>query len=263
MSTPQEPRRDGLEEAIRRQRESLDTETPRADLWAGIADRLSAEGSGLSGSAETQPAPTHTEHSNQGPKNPERTNTGPLATEPTAIEPPATEKASGKIRSLNPRLGAWMRVAAVLAILTAAGLWLTQSGAGADSGQGSSAAVAAIENSSSNLPPEDDVNPRYTELRNMATRYERLVDRRGESILQNPALGPEESEIALTFLADLETDYRALLDEWAAGADPDKVMAAMVRNYRQRIELLENLSELLEPRPAPQKDDRYEDAIIL
>jgi hypothetical protein len=123
--------------------------------------------------------------------------------------------------------------------------------------------MAAAENSTSNLLPSDNADPRFAELRNMATRYERLVDRRGESILENPALGPEESEIALTFLADLENDYRALLDEWAAGADPDKVMAAMVRNYRQRIELLENLSELLEPQPAPQKDDRYEDAIIL
>jgi hypothetical protein len=217
--TDHAPRPDGLEEAIRRQREALDDARPRRDLWAGIA-------AGLDAAAEAGTRP-----SAEGPA-------------PTA-----------RVRRLWP---AALRVAAVLALCAAAGLWLTRAG-DRPSAEGPATAQALPPG----LPRSAAADPRLAELREVATRYERLVDRRGERILDNPALGPEESELAVAFLADLENDYRALLDDWAAGADPDKVLQAMVRNYRQRIELLEHLSRILEPEPAPATQDRYEDAVVL
>jgi hypothetical protein len=263
---------DPLEEALRRERElldahpdtssELDVAMPRADLWAGIAAGLDADQQAGRSSASGEGAETH--QANQSEIQPETGSEAGAESKPTTIE--------RQLHQTAPAWQGWLRVAAVLAVVLAAGLWLSRDAVGPGSNSSPSSGGGIIANgshSASSLGELPDVpesaqrDPSFVELQKVATQYARMADRNENRILENPALGPEESEIAVAFLADLENDYRELLDDWAEGADPDKVLQAMVRNYRQRIELLEHLSNILEPEQAPQNDTRYEDAVVL
>lgn len=248
QNRPQDP----LEEALRRERlqaeagqdNTLDEATPRADLWSGIAAQLDAD-------AAVDPSGNTASASGEDPA--------------LGQEAQSSETIVRQLKPAAPAWQGWLRVAAVLAAVLAAGLWLSQQSPNQGPASGSSGSTLASERSA-DLPPIPEGaerDPRFVELQSVATQYARLADRSEDRILENPALGPEESEIAVAFLADLENDYRGLLDDWAEGADPDKVLKAMVRNYRQRIELLEHLSNILEPQSAPQNDTRYEDAVVL
>ncbi len=263
----QQPQRDPLEEALRRDRErdtgtggpELDGATPRADLWAGIAARLDADQDAAHGSASGEgTASGAVPGSAEAPR---------AITTDTDTDAPKPETVVRQLRPA-PAWQGWMRVAAVLAVVLTAGIWLSrqtpQHGTGpAAADNGPALAEQSLPSGLPEVPESAQRDPQFVELQNVATQYARLADRSGERLLENPALGPEESEIAVAFLADLESDYRELLDDWADGADPDKVLKAMVRNYRQRIELLEHLSNILEPQTAPQNDKRYEDAVVL
>lgn len=106
-----------------------------------------------------------------------------------------------------------------------------------------------------------EFSPLFTELQDVETYYYRLVDDRSEKI--RTALN-DDSEEALAFLDELALEYESLKEE--AGLSPEKVLSAMINNYRQRIEVLERMSDLLEETEVPsdtRENDKYENHISL
>ncbi len=200
---------DPLAERIQRERDALDRDMPRADLWEDISAKLD----------------------------------------------PDVQTRRPKVFTLLPVL----RVAAVLVGLSAVGLWLTRMDRKA--GQPATAVVLDEDISPANDPMLTD--PRFTELRKMESEYARLEQSKADLILENPDLSPEDAQQAIDLIDDLENDYRQLRQELEAGADAEKVLEAMVRNYRQRIEVLERMSDLFSPTPPTQNLEEYASSIVL
>jgi len=200
---------DPLAERIQRERDALDRDMPRADLWEDISAKLD----------------------------------------------PDVQTRRPKVFTLLPVL----RVAAVLVGLSAVGLWLTRMDRKA--GQPATAVVLDEDISPANDPMLTD--PRFTELRKMESEYARLEQSKADLILENPDLSPEDAQQAIDLIDDLENDYRQLRQELEAGADAEKVLEAMVRNYRQRIEVLERMSDLFSPHPPTQNLEEYASSIVL
>lgn len=241
-----------MEKQIREEREALDQAVPRSGLWDNISSQLESRQM-TSPLAGADPAQTVAPHSNTSPRD------LPLATGSTPYSQAKTP-VTRRIRALLPVL----RVAAVLTLITAAGLWLTQSdrqGGGVLQPTGTTATVETSQES--DLDESTFADPRFAELRNMESEYARLSKKKSEIILSNPGLSPEDAQQAVDLIEDLENDYRQLRLELDAGADAEKVVEAMVRNYRQRIEVLERMSELLTPKPTPQKQEEYATSIVL
>jgi len=200
---------DPLAERIQRERDALDRDMPRADLWEDISAKLD----------------------------------------------PDVQTRRPKVFTLLPVL----RVAAVLVGLSAVGLWLTRMDRKA--GQPATAVVLDEDISPAYDPMLTD--PRFTELRKMESEYARLEQSKADLILENPDLSPEDAQQAIDLIDDLENDYRQLRQELEAGADAEKVLEAMVRNYRQRIEVLERMSDLFSPTPPTQNLEEYASSIVL
>jgi|GEM_PF-2003740 len=220
---------DPLAERIQRERDALDRDVPRADLWQQISARL--------------------ESHEQGAGQPAGQQFGPSA------ELKAEQPVRGRMRMLVPIL----RAAAVLVVLSAMGLWLTRM----DRPAGQPATEVALEEE---LSPANDpmlTDPRFTELHKMESEYARLQKSKSELITGNPDLSPEDAQQAIDLIEDLENDYRQLRQELEAGADAEKVLEAMVRNYRQRIEVLERMSTLFNPSPPTQNPEDYASSIVL
>ncbi|MBI1194053.1 MAG: hypothetical protein GC205_12920 [Bacteroidetes bacterium] len=200
---------DPLAARIQRERDALDRDMPRADLWDDIA---------------------------------------------TKLEPDVQSRRS-KVIALFPAL----RVAAVLIGLSAVGLWLTRMDRPTD--QAGTAVVLEQDLSPANDPMLTD--PRFTELRKMESEYARLEQSKTDLILDNPDLSPEDAQEAIDLIDDLENDYDQLRQELEAGADAEKVLAAMVRNYQQRIEVLKRMADLFKPSPPTQNKEEYASSIVL
>ena len=115
--------------------------------------------------------------------------------------------------------------------------------------------------SQTNEEESAEFSPLFTELQDVETYYYRLVDDRSEKI--RTALD-DDGEEALAFLDELAEEYEILKEE--AGLSPDKVLSAMINNYRQRIEVLERMWDLLEETEVPsdtRENDKYENYISL
>jgi hypothetical protein len=224
---------DPLAERIQRERDALDRDVPRADLWQQISARLESHDQGAGQQtgpkAELRAEPRAEQLAEQ------------LATQP--IAQPAEQPVRGRMRSLLPLL----RAAAVLVVLSAVGLWLTRMDGPADQAP----TEVALEE---DLSPAADpmlTDPRFSELHKMESEYARLQKSKADLITGNPDLSPEDAQQAIDLIEDLENDYRQLRQELEAGADAEKVLEAMVRNYRQRIEVLERMSSLFKAPPPP------------
>ena len=243
---------DRLEQRIRDGREQLDHATPRANLWDAISRQLDERQGSNTGS------PVEADPDGSGPTINPQIKT--IRHESSPVSAKTETAVKGRMRTLMPLL----RVAAVLTVLSAVGFWLTRNDQtiGTNPNQpGSITASESIQESHTNDAMYSD--PRFAELKNTESEYARLASQRTSILLSNPDLSPEDTQQAIDLIEDLENDYRQLRVELEAGADADKVVEAMVRNYRQRIEVLERMSDLLSPQKESQTNNDYATSIVL
>jgi len=79
------------------------------------------------------------------------------------------------------------------------------------------------------------------ELIDIDSHYNGLVAYQVKLINNNSKLTDEQKKDFLSFMEDLDTEYKILKKELNKNIDNERVLEAIVINYKKRIELIENL----------------------
>ncbi|UNY99031.1 hypothetical protein MQE36_01460 [Zhouia spongiae] len=79
------------------------------------------------------------------------------------------------------------------------------------------------------------------ELTAIDMHYNGLVARQIKLINSNTRLSPQEKKEFLSFMDELDEEYEMLKRELYKNLDSERVLEAIVINYKKRIELIENL----------------------
>ena len=99
----------------------------------------------------------------------------------------------------------------------------------------------------------------HQELLEVDHYYGSLVNNQVELIKNSPNLTQEERDDFLSLIDDLDTEYEKLKLELAEGVNDQKIMEAIINNYRKKIQLMENLLE----KSFPLKKEQDETEFIL
>ncbi len=104
-----------------------------------------------------------------------------------------------------------------------------------------------------------DVSPKMEEVQNyfVATIHQELKEVEKHRNLKTEAI----IELALEKLEDLEDNYKILLKELSTNNNQKRIIYAMVSNYQQRLEVLENILTHIEKTKNTQQTT-YENTII-
>jgi len=79
------------------------------------------------------------------------------------------------------------------------------------------------------------------ELLDIDMHYKGLVSYQVQLVQNNPNLSEEDKTEFLSFMDELDTEYEQLRLEMRNNLDNERVLEAIVSNYKQRIELIEKL----------------------
>lgn len=86
------------------------------------------------------------------------------------------------------------------------------------------------------------------ELLEIDRYYGDMVARQVQMVKHNPKLNEGEKQEFLSFLDDLDAEYDGLKQELSRNLDNERVMEAIITNYKKRLELMENLLKQLKER---------------
>ncbi len=93
------------------------------------------------------------------------------------------------------------------------------------------------------LKSEGDMQTQFAskELLDIDMHYKGLVSYQVQLVKDNPNLSEEDKTEFLSFMDELDTEYEKLRLEMHNDLDNERVLEAIVSNYKQRIELIEQL----------------------
>lgn len=95
------------------------------------------------------------------------------------------------------------------------------------------------------------------ELNDIDMHYKGLVAHHVSLVNNSVKLSDEEKKEFLSFIDDLDTEYKELKIELQKNVDSKRVLEAIVINYKKRIELIENLLERLNSSEKMNEDYEY------
>ncbi|NJB69796.1 sugar-specific transcriptional regulator TrmB [Saonia flava] len=81
------------------------------------------------------------------------------------------------------------------------------------------------------------------ELEEIDMYYSSMVTQQVQLVKLNTKLSQEDKDEFLSFMDELDTEYKELRIEMKENLDNELVLAAIVNNYKKRIELIEKLLE--------------------
>ncbi len=81
------------------------------------------------------------------------------------------------------------------------------------------------------------------ELRQINSHYQSLVDNQIRMIKMNSNLNEQEKKAFLVLADDLDVEYEELKNELKEGINNQKIIEAIINNYKKKIELMESLLE--------------------
>lgn len=97
------------------------------------------------------------------------------------------------------------------------------------------------------------------ELIEIDSHYKLLVNNQVELIKNNKHLSKEDQDDFLLLIDDLDLEYEKLIEELKLGINNEKIIEAIISNYRKKIQLMEDLLK----RSYPIKNDFQDEALIL
>lgn len=80
-----------------------------------------------------------------------------------------------------------------------------------------------------------------TGLQDIDMHYINLVSKQVELVKNHPKLSADDKEDFLSFMNELDEEYEVLKIELNNNLNNELILEAIVKNYKQRIELIENL----------------------
>lgn len=93
------------------------------------------------------------------------------------------------------------------------------------------------------------------ELLDIDQHYQGLVSYQVELVKNSPHLTPMDKEEFLSFMDELDAEYETLRSEMRTNLDNERVLEAIVANYKKRIELIEKLLQQIND--AKKSDEDY------
>ncbi|MDD7885725.1 hypothetical protein [Flavivirga sp. 57AJ16] len=100
-------------------------------------------------------------------------------------------------------------------------------------------------------------NLAWQELNDIDSHYKGLVAYQVRLVNKNTQLSSEEKKEFLSFMDELDIEYKLLKVELQKNVDSEQVLEAIVINYKKRIELIENLLEQINSSKNLNNDDAY------
>ncbi len=95
------------------------------------------------------------------------------------------------------------------------------------------------------------------ELSDIDMHYKGLVAYQVKLVKNHTQLSAKEKETFLLFMDELDDEYEVLKQELQKGLDSERVLEAIVINYKKRIELIENLLKQINSSKKMESDDVY------
>ncbi|TAI48752.1 hypothetical protein [Flagellimonas allohymeniacidonis] len=95
------------------------------------------------------------------------------------------------------------------------------------------------------------------ELLEIDMHYQSLVSYQVQLVQDNPNLSEMDKQEFLSFMDELDAEYETLRKEMRKNLDNERVLEAIVANYKKRIELIENLLRQINDAKKPDEDYGY------
>lgn len=95
------------------------------------------------------------------------------------------------------------------------------------------------------------------ELLEIDMHYKSLVSYQVKLVQNNPNLSDMDKTEFLSFMDELDAEYETLREEMEKNLDNERVLEAIVGNYKKRIELIENLLKQLNDSKIQDEDYGY------
>ena len=95
------------------------------------------------------------------------------------------------------------------------------------------------------------------ELLDIDRHYQGLVAYQVQLVQNNPNLTANDKAEFLSFMDELDAEYEVLRKEMHKNLDNERVLEAIVANYKKRIELIENLLQQINDAKQPDEDYGY------
>lgn len=96
------------------------------------------------------------------------------------------------------------------------------------------------------------------ELRDLDMYYGNLVRHQVQLVENHPNLSPEDKAQFLSFMDELDVEYETLRLEMSKNLGDERVLEAIIGNYKKRIELIENLLQLINDSKLKEDDYGYD-----
>ncbi len=95
------------------------------------------------------------------------------------------------------------------------------------------------------------------ELQEIDMYYQNLVAHQVQLVQDHPGLADEDKTEFLEFMDELDEEYLVLRQEMERNLDNERVLEAIVANYKKRIELIENLLRQINESKKSEDEDVY------
>lgn len=95
------------------------------------------------------------------------------------------------------------------------------------------------------------------ELLEIDMHYKGLVSYQVQLVQNNPNLSETDKAEFLSFMDELDAEYEILREEMRNNLDNERVLEAIVANYKKRIELIENLLRQINDAKKSEEDYGY------
>lgn len=95
------------------------------------------------------------------------------------------------------------------------------------------------------------------ELNDIDAHYKGLVAYQVKLVNKNTQLSKEEKKEFLSFMDELDIEYEALKLELNKNLDSERILEAIIGNYKKRIEIIENLLKQINSSKKITNDDVY------
>lgn len=117
--------------------------------------------------------------------------------------------------------------------------------------------IASIIKFNAGFPEENVDNLASKELQEIDMYYQNMVQAQIRLVEKNSKLSKSNKQEFLKFLTELDKEYDLLKLDLADNLDNELVLEAIVKNYKKRIELIENLLEQINDTKNNTDDDTY------
>lgn len=108
-------------------------------------------------------------------------------------------------------------------------------------------------------PLDSEASFASQELMEIDMHYQQLVTHQVNLIQRHPSLTESDKKEFLSFMDELDAEYELLKKEMQDNLDNERVLEAIVDNYKKRIELIENLLRQINA----SKNETHEEGYLL